>query len=109
MIIVKNKFIPFGKYDAMNVFGIIFARKELTKALANHEAIHTAQMKELLYVGFYVWYVLEWIIKLVKYRNNFKAYRAISFEREAYSSQENLSYLEGRKHYVWLRFLRLKN
>ena len=60
-------------------------------------------MKEMLYTFFYVWYIIEWIVRLFMKGN---AYRNISFEREAYANQNNLSYLNTRKRYAWLNFLR---
>ena len=53
MKIIYNDIIPFKGYKAINLFGIVFARKSarpLSDKNKNHEAIHTAQMKELLYV-----------------------------------------------------------
>lgn len=67
----------------------------------NHEAIHTAQMKELLYVFFYVIYFLEWLYRLVFHTKT--AYIGISFEREAYENEENLKYLDTRKHFAQWR------
>lgn len=69
----------------------------------NHEAIHTEQMKELLYVGFYLWYVVEWLVKLFIYGKD--AYRNISFEREAYAYEGYEGYLTIRKRYNWIRKL----
>ena len=70
--IIYNKLIPFKGYVAINLFGIIFARKEyeaqiennyFRKAtLLNHELIHTAQYKELLYVFYLPLYLLNYII-----------------------------------------------
>ncbi|SHG35372.1 hypothetical protein [Dysgonomonas macrotermitis] len=57
MKIIYNTILPIKGYIAINLFGIIFARKEynpLKAALVNHETIHTAQMKELLYLFFMV-------------------------------------------------------
>ena len=71
----------------------------------NHELIHTEQMKEMLYVFFYAWYVVEWLVRLIILWDAHKAYRAISFEREAYVNQANLMYLEGRKRYHWLSYI----
>lgn len=59
-------------------------------------------MKEMLYIPFYLWYGVEWLIKLF-YKGN--AYRNLSFEREAYDNQYNLDYLKTRKHYSWLKRL----
>ena len=88
MKVVYNNLIPFKGYKAINLFGIVFARKGavLTDKDLNHEAIHTAQMKEMLYLLFYVWYVVEWIVRLFGKGN---AYRNISFEQEAYANDDN--------------------
>ena len=62
MKVIYNSLIPFKGFIAINLFGIVFARKEykeLSRRTLNHEAIHTAQMKEMLYVFFYLWYVIE--------------------------------------------------
>lgn len=105
MKIIKNSIIPFKGFIAMNLFGFLFVRKELANKLSyidiNHEEIHTAQMKELLYVGFYIIYFLEWLFRVLFTKDMFshKAYRHISFEKEAYNNQTDLTYIENRKHY----------
>lgn len=104
MKVIYNNIIPFRGFRAMNILGVIFARKSanpLSAKTINHEAIHTAQMKELLYVGFYIIYVLEWLYRLV--RSIFtkeNAYRSISFEREAYDHDEDMTYIENREPYA---------
>lgn len=100
MKIIYNKIIPFKGFLAINLFGIIFARKPLNQYVVNHEKIHTAQMKELAYIFFYILYVLEWFIKLFIYGS--KAYYNISFEKEAFNNMYNLDYLKTRKHYNWI-------
>lgn len=101
MKIIYNNIIPFKGFKAINLFGILFVRKGcIMKDIdINHEAIHTAQMKELLYIPFYIIYFIEWIIKLIQIGNFYFAYRCISFEVEAYSNQNDLQYLKKRKHY----------
>ena len=83
---------------------MLFVRKGsvMSKANMNHEAIHTKQMREMLYVFFYLWYVIEWIVRLFGKGN---AYRNISLEREAYSNQNNTAYFMKRKHFAWMAFL----
>lgn len=68
----------------------------------NHERIHSEQMKEMLFIGFYIWYLVEWVIRLFGKGN---AYRNLSFEKEAYDNEENLTYLDTRKPYAWLDYL----
>lgn len=59
MKVIYNQFIPFKGYKCVNLFGVFFVREGCTMSDTdyNHEAIHTAQMKELLYIGFifYIW------------------------------------------------------
>ena len=108
MKIIYNNIIPFKGFSAINLFGVIFARKGsfISSRVLNHEAIHTAQMKELLYFGFYLLYVSEWIIRLFQFRfNNSKAYHAISFEREAYDKMNDPDYLKYRKHFSFNRYI----
>ena len=108
MVKVYNSIIPFKGYLAINLFGVLFVRKEFKglierdPTIENHEAIHTAQMRELLYVFFYIIYFFEWVYRLIFYTKT--AYKGISFEKEAYTNQNNLYYLKTRKHYaMWRR------
>mgnify|MGYP006988869680 CR=1 FL=1 len=112
MRIVRNRLLPFRDFDAINILGVLFCHRDtaLTPELIRHERIHTAQMTELLVVGFYLWYLTEWLIRLVPLlvtRGRWKqAYRSISFEREAYDNMHDAGYLSHRSHYSWLRCLR---
>lgn len=105
MRIVRNKYIPFRQYDAINLFGILFCHHavNITDSLLRHERIHTRQMLEMLVVFFYLWYVVEWLIRLPM---KGRAYKNISFEREAYANMYNPDYLRQRRWYAWLDYLR---
>ncbi len=97
---------------AINLFGLIFARKEfspLSERDLNHEAIHTRQIAELLVVGFYMWYITEWLIRWIQYKDRYVAYRNISFEREAYANAHNLQYLEHRRVWKFLDYIKIMN
>ena len=95
---------PMGKrFLAICLFGLIFAVRPLNLEELNHERIHTAQQREMLYLPFFVWYVVEWLFLLLRYRNFMQAYYHISFEQEAYRHQDDLDYLQHRKHYSFLR------
>lgn len=104
MIIIRNNIIPVKGFRAINLMGILFVRKDaiINDVVLNHERIHTAQMKEMFYVFFYLWYVAEWVIRLFMKGN---AYRNISFEREAYYNQSYILYLQERRHFSWLSYL----
>ena len=101
MKVIYNNLIPFKGFVAINLFGIVFARKKyepLGKATIQHEEIHTAQMRELLYVGFYMLYLLEWVYRLMFHTST--AYKGISFEVEAKSNEWRKDYLKHRKPYA---------
>lgn len=64
MKIVRNRWIPFKGFSAINLFGVIFVRKDLPEeyltntrwleTIVRHERIHTRQMVELLVILFYL-------------------------------------------------------
>lgn len=107
MKIVRNNIIPFRDYNAINLFGVLFVRKDavINEITLNHEAIHTAQMKELLYIFFYLFYVIDWLIGLVAHLDFMRAYRDICFEKEAYENEKDLDYLQKRKRFNFLKYI----
>lgn len=111
MIIIKNKWFPFGGYKAINLFGILFTKGELDQITINHESIHTEQMKEMLFLFFYLWYGIEYlIIRLFNIKDKqSNIYHEVSLEEEAYNNDDNLDYLLNRKHYSWIKYLNLRS
>lgn len=107
MKIIYNKLIPFKGFSAVNLFGVIFAREEcfpLKQTTIQHERIHTEQMRELLFIGFYIAYFVEWLYRLIKKAYTGQdPYRNISFEREAYAKQSRKTYLSYRKKFAQWR------
>ena len=121
MKIIRNKYIPFAGYKAINLFGVLFVKNnaKIDDVTLNHERIHSRQFVELMVLfavasvfirwwlpafapfAFYIWYVQEWLVRLPMGN----AYRNISFEREAYDNEKNLSYLDTRKPFDWMKYL----
>ena len=107
MKINYNTIIPMKGYKAVNILGVLFARKgaRLTEEDIRHEEIHTAQMMETLYVVFYIWYAVEWLVRFIC--NGLKAhlaYRNVVFEREAYANQQDAGYIDRRKSWDFLKY-----
>lgn len=104
MNVVYNNLIPFWGFCVINLFGVVFARREcrpLPASTINHEAIHTAQMRELLYAGFYLAYGIEWLCRLLRqWISGASAYRTISFEREAYGCRHIPDYAGFRQRFA---------
>lgn len=99
MVIKLHKKLLGKNFYAINLFGLIIVFDDLSEEELNHELIHTAQARELFYIPFYIWYILEWVILVICYKDKMKAYYKVRFEREAYLHQKDLKYLKKRKHY----------
>ncbi|MFI3306924.1 MAG: hypothetical protein R3Y68_10530 [Rikenellaceae bacterium] len=106
MKIVRTKHFPFGKFTAINICGVYFVKGDgaISDRTLRHEAIHTAQMKEMLYIGFYIWYFVEWLWEVCAPPYD-EAYHDISFEEEAYDHEDDPDYLTNRMRYAWVRYI----
>lgn len=98
--VIKTKLVPKG--ICLNFFGMFLTQDKswIDKYVINHELIHSAQQKELLWIPFYIIYVIEWVIRLCQYGSWRKAYMNISFEKEAYKHGNDLNYLKSRNLYA---------
>ena len=104
MKIVRSRWLPFKGFTAINLMGVLFVRPGvyLSERLLRHERIHTAQMREMLFLPFYIFYLMEWMVRLLRRGN---AYRSISFEREAYDNEHDAGYLDRRPPFAWRHYL----
>jgi len=106
IFIVSRYLIPKG-YRGITVFPFIVVRSQTDRddrVTINHERIHVRQQLELLIIPFFIWYGIEYLVRLLYYRNSGKAYRNIVFEREAYTAERDIDYLRKRKIWQFLRF-----
>ncbi|WPR72821.1 hypothetical protein SLW70_06755 [Flavobacterium sp. NG2] len=105
--IVSKYLIPKG-FRGLTLYPFVFMKFVVDKdnpIFVNHEKIHLRQQIELLVLPFYIWYIVEYLFRLVQYRNRYQAYRNISFEREAYENETKLDYLKYRGMYRFVKFL----
>ena len=132
MKIIRNKYIPFGTFDAMNILGFLFVKEDtiLDDEIINHEAIHTVQQYEIMTASALVamalsnlyaswWYLLiviampiaiyllAWVVELLLPPYD-SAYKDSPFEREAYRNQYDPEYLAKRPLFAWVSHI-LKN
>ena len=108
MILIVSKYLIPKDYRGLTLFPFVVLKHGSDKEdilLLNHEKIHLRQQLELLVLPFFVWYVLEFLIKYLKFRNRNTAYHAISFEREAYQNEKNPHYLSQRKPFSFFKFV----
>ena len=78
----------------------------MSEATRRHETIHFQQQLELLFVGQWILYVSFWLFGLIKYKDGTIAYRENPFEREAYNNDTQVDYLENRKRFNWINYIK---
>lgn len=101
--------LPKGT-GGLALFPFIFiAQDEIREdpVFIHHEMIHIRQQAEMLLIIFLLWYYLEFLIRLIQYRDWKLAYRNISFEREAYARENELSYLKTRRFWAFLKYVQI--
>ena len=107
MILLVFKYLTPRGFLGLTFYPFVFlADKDdkLNEVFINHEKIHIRQQLELLIVPFYLWYFVEYLFRLLQFRNRKKAYYSISFEKEAYANEKDLEYLKSRSFWRFLRY-----
>ncbi len=107
-MIIFSKYLFHSNFHAIAIWPFIFLKSKKLKnneILINHEKIHLQQQKEMLWLFFFIWYLMEYLVKLIKYKDSLIAYRNLSFEREAYANEDHKDYLEKRKFWNFLKYL----
>ena len=107
-IIIRNSRIPkllswVINIRAITLFPFIIIKDEGDETLINHESIHIKQQLELLVVGFYLWYLIDYLYRFIKHEDGAQAYYNIIFEKEAYGNENDPEYLSKRKFWGFLR------
>ncbi len=106
VLIIKSFFSK--RFAGMAFWPFIFVKSRDYKTnlvFMNHERIHLRQQLELLVLPFYLWYGIEYLLRLLKYKDRHKAYRNIGFEREAYANEKNLCYHKKRKLWAFTAYI----
>lgn len=89
MILIKNSRVArlFSVHAIVLYPFIFFADKNPEQVLINHELIHVEQIKNHGMLKFYFLYLKEYVVLRFKGKKHNEAYKAISFEEEAYRRQ----------------------
>lgn len=124
------KHLLFKGYSTITLTAFVctkLSEEEMPQSIKNHECVHARQWVEMFVIGwfavfvmqilfnasewlyvlpflaFYLWYVIEVLIKSILLRKN--AYHEVSFEIEAKLSENDNSYLENSGYFEWIKFL----
>jgi hypothetical protein len=134
---IAEFFTPLNGFKTIMLFGLVFTEEsKLSRHVIEHERIHQKQYLECADIGsalalpcslffswwwlwllppflYYVLYIIEYLVHLIRLRVSGDAYLAISFEREAY----DLMYEQGfpstnrriRRWFGWINYLTSQN
>lgn len=108
MFVIVASWLFTKNFRGLAIFPFIILKENSLKSnstLINHEKIHIRQQLELLWVIFFVWYGIEFLVRLIQFKNIYEAYQNISFEKEAYQNDTNLNYLKQRKFWKFAQYL----
>lgn len=133
------KLLLFPSYKAITVLYNSFFKKDkedYSQDDINHECIHQVQQVECSVIGlalglvlcglfnlslwwivildlgfFYIWYGIEYIIILcfAKWDKQNERYHDVSFEEEAHNNDGDWDYLEDRKPFAWIKYIKLRS
>ena len=108
-IFIENSQIPVWlsklapiEITAITLGLLVISRGEMDERTRNHETIHYQQYLDLLFIGFILVYLWDWLVGLFWHRHGRIAYYSIRAEQEAYLNDNDYNYLENRKRWVWL-------
>ena len=106
------------------------SESEMPQYVRNHECTHSRQWVEMtLFAGlllqasvlacgvsawwllavpmaYYLWYGMEYLVRFCILRDGKKAYRAVSFEQEAYAHENDADYNENAGYFAWMKYLK---
>jgi len=108
-IIVAPRFLNLisrGFARAMVLYPFILLSKEEDRydiQLIRHEQIHVYQQLELLVIGFYLWYLIEYLLYRLRGHSHQDAYYRLSMEKEARDLACNLD--RKRKLFGFVKYL----
>jgi hypothetical protein len=108
MIVLVSKYLVPKGFSGLTVFPIIFLSDRQAKenpVIIQHEKIHLRQQLELFILPFFIWYVIEFLYHWFRCFDKNKAYKNISFEREAYSNDNNFTYLKNRGFWEFRNYI----
>ena len=107
-MILVFRHLFYKNYVGLSLWPFIILKNDSLKEdvfLINHEKIHLKQQLELLVIPFYIFYLVEWILKSIYYFDRYKGYQNLSFEREAYHNEKNLDYPSQRRPFSFIKYL----
>ena len=96
-MVIRTKLLDLFGISGIMLFPFLIVKKDSS---INHERIHFRQCISLGVIPFYIWYFIEYLILLPKYRG--KAYYFISFEQDAYLNDWNTNY---KSYYGWTKYV----
>ncbi len=107
MLIFSKYFFVNKSFHAITIWPFIILKDknlQYDEVVINHEKIHLKQQLELLWIIYFIWYLAEFSINLLRYGDFMRSYYQISFEKEAYANEHDPDYLKKRRIWGFLKY-----
>jgi len=108
-IMIENSRIPIWlsyispiSIGAIALGVIVFSKDEMDERTKRHETIHFQQYLETLFIGFLIFYLLNWLWNTIRFQSGSIAYKNLKAEVEAYGNEDDEDYLANRKRWRWM-------
>lgn len=129
---IAKMLLAFSSCHTITIGPFVLSKRpeeKITQEVKNHECTHARQWIEMTVISgliiwllilscelspwwlilaalaFYIWYVIEFLIRLCILKKSNKAYKAVSFEKEADENEGNNNYLENCCYFAWIKYL----
>ncbi len=98
---VLERFSPI-EISCITLFPFIICKGTVGNILRNHEEIHFQQQIETGVIGFYILYILNYLLLRWRGLDGAEAYFELQAEKEAYRHELDFDYLSKRKRWKWI-------
>tara|TARA_A100001015_G_scaffold292271_1_gene367437 strand:- start:7966 stop:8331 length:366 start_codon:yes stop_codon:yes gene_type:complete len=91
---------------AITLGPLVFSRGVMSDETKRHETIHYRQYVELLFIGFILIYLFDFLYAAIVRKKGFTrdSYLSIRFEQEAWNCDKDEDYLKKRKLFAWAKY-----
>ena len=104
--LIHTRRFPSRRFHAITLFPFVFFNGQpLDDSELRHETVHLWQQMALLFVLFYMLYLAFWLLNIIRFRDPYRAYMNIPFERSAYILEKQQPVSPIRQSFHWLRCL----
>jgi hypothetical protein len=88
--VIENSALPkLLGVGGITIYPLILLAQKASPEIVAHEMVHISQVERVGWLSFYTSYCLEFLALLIQHKDWYRAYRNISYEKEAYDNERH--------------------